>query len=241
MTNSITTRAKIIDISYKAHACHIGSSLSCLEALQAILEVKGDDYLIFSKASGVGAYYALKYNTDKATEFLKKYPLPSKEAGMIWSGGSLGQGLSVACGLALADRKKKVYVLISDGELQEGQTWEAIMFASQHKLKNLIVIVDNNGFQALGKTKDICDLEPLEEKFQSFGWCTSEVDGHNLKKLILALKEKRHKPHVIIAKTIKGKGVSFMENNNEWHYRNLDEEGYKKAMVELNPQGSKER
>jgi transketolase len=223
-------KRKILDISYKAGACHIGSALSSLEAIQAILEIKGDDYFIFSKASGIGAYYAIVYDTDKAVELLKKYPLPSKEAGMIWSGGSLGQGLSVACGLALADRNKKVYVLMSDGELQEGQTWEAVMFAAQHKLKNLIVVVDNNGMQALGKTKDICNLKPLEEKFQAFGWCTSEVNGHSLKSLIIALKQ-RHKPHVVIANTIKGHGVKFIEDlGYKNHYFNL-KDGYEKEIL----------
>lgn len=219
-------RKKILEVSYKAHACHIGSALSCLEALQAILEVKGEDYFIFSKASGVGAYYALVYPVDKAVDMLRKYPLPSKEAGLIWSGGSLGQGLSVACGLALADRKKKVYVLMSDGELQEGQVWEAAMFASHHKLKNLIVVIDYNGLQALGRTKDICDLGDISKKFMAFGWFASEVDGHNLKELKLTLKS-RHVPHVIVAKTVKGKGVPFMEGKYEWHYKNLDEAEYK--------------
>jgi len=223
-------RKKILDISYQAKACHIGSALSCLEALQAILEVKGEDYFIFSKASGISAYYAITYETDKAVDMLRRYPLPSKEAGMIWSGGSLGQGLSVACGLALADRKKKVYVLMSDGELQEGQVWEAAMFAAHHKLKNLIVVVDNNGMQALGKTKDICNLRDIGAKFVSFGWHATEVDGHNPKELKLALHT-RHVPHVIVAKTIKGNGVKLIEDlGYRNHYYNL-QDGYEKEIL----------
>jgi transketolase len=223
-------RAKIIEASYKANACHIGSALSCAEIIEAIHSVKGIDLFLFSKASGILAYYCYLYGVDKATELIKKYPLPSKEAGCIWTGGSLGQGLSVACGLALAG--KKVYCLISDGELQEGQTWEAIMFASHHRLKNLIVVVDRNGLQALGKTESINALEPLEDKFRAFGWNISEVDGHSVKELIRALKQ-RHKPNVIIANTIKGKGVDFMEGNYEWHYKNLSKEEYEKAIFQV--------
>ena len=220
-------RRKILAISYKAGACHIGSALSCVEILQVLYGLEGE--FIFSKASGISAYYAMNYDTKEAIKMLKEHPLPGN--GLIWSGGSLGQGLSVACGLALANRERNVYVLMSDGELQEGQTWEAIMFANHHNLKNLIVVVDYNGLQACGKVKDICSLEPLEEKFQAFGWCTSEVDGHDISKLKMRIK-KRHKPHVIIANTIKGKGVDFMEGDYTWHYKNLDENGYKKAILQ---------
>jgi transketolase len=148
----------------------------------------------------------------------------------VWSGGSLGQGLSVASGLAYADRKRDVYVLLSDGELQEGQTWEALMFASHHKLP-LRVVVDRNGLQALGSTESICSLEPLGAKFKAFGWNTKVCDGHNVKQLKKALKGKT--PLVVIAKTVKGKGVPFMENNYEYHYKNIDEEGYTKAILSM--------
>jgi transketolase len=228
-------RKKIIEISYRAKSCHIGSSLSCLEALQAILDVKDDDYFIFSKASGVAAYYALTEPIDKAVELLKKYPLPSKEAGLAWSGGSLGQGLSVACGIALTG--KKVFVLMSDGELQEGQTWEAIMFAAHYKLP-IVAVIDRNRKQALGDTEDICKLEPLFDKFRAFGWKTYEADGHNKEQLKRLLSLKSH-PLVIIANTIKGKGVPFMENDYTWHYKNLNEEEYKKAVLCLDASESK--
>lgn len=223
-------RKKILEISYKVKACHIGSALSCVEILKAIYETKKEeDIFLFSKASGVSAYYCLTC-PDRAEELLREHPLPSKEGGLIWSGGSLGQGLSVACGLALADRTRKVYVLMSDGELQEGQTWEAVMFAGHHKLKNLIAVIDRNGLQALGETERVNSLEPLGDKFKAFGWVTSELDGHSTKDLKLALKS-RHIPHVIIANTIKGKGVPFMEGKYEWHYKNLDKERYEKAIL----------
>lgn len=226
-------RKKILEVSYKAGACHIGSALSCVEILKAIEESRipeENSRFIFSKASGICAWYCMKYDTDKAIELLKKYPLPSRDTGLIWSGGSLGQGLSVACGLAYADRRKPVYVLLSDGELQEGQTWEALMFASHHKLP-LKIIVDRNGLQALGSTEAISSLEPLQSKFKSFGYKTKVCDGHNVRRLKNALRGKT--PLVVIAKTIKGKGVPFMENNYEWHYKNLTEERYSQAILSM--------
>lgn len=231
-------RKKILTASFEANACHIGSALSCVEIIESIFLMKNpSDFFIFSKASGVATLYC-KLHPDKASEYLKKYPLPSKEVpGVIWSGGSLGMGLSIACGLALADRSKRVYCLISDGELQEGQTWEAIMFANQHKLNNLIVFVDRNGLQALGNTEDICALEPLFDKFKSFGWDCYEIDGHYKIDII----GKTEKPQIIICHTIKGKGVDFMENNYKYHYENLDEERFKEAILQLSSEDGKTR
>jgi transketolase len=224
-------RDKILEVSYKAGACHIGSALSCVEILEAIDRVRVPEdasEFIFAKASGVGAYYCMRFDTNKAIELLKEHPLPSKEGGLIWSGGSLGQGLSVACGIALTG--KKVYVLLSDGELQEGQTWEALMFAAHHKLP-IVAVVDRNRLQALGSTESICSLEPLQAKFKAFGWNTKVCDGHNVRRLCRALKGKT--PRIVIANTIKGKGVPFMENNYEWHYKNLTEERYAEAILSM--------
>jgi len=171
-----------------------------------------EDYFIFSKASGVIAYYALLANLgvipkDKLAYYLKNYPLPSKEVpGVLVSGGSLGHGLPIAAGLALADRTRKVYVLMSDAELDEGTTWESILFKNHHKLDNLIIYVDNNGYQACGKTEDI--LKIPRKFLEEMG--------------------------VIFIDTIKGKGISFMENDNNWHYKNLDKDTYATAMRELN-------
>lgn len=233
---NLELRKKVLKSSYKAGSCHVGSALSCVEIIDAIYSVKGpDDIFIFSKASGIATLYC-KLHPAKASEYLKKYPLPSKEVpGIIWSGGSLGMGLSIAAGMALADRERKVYCLISDGELQEGQTWEAIMFSAHHKLHNLIVIVDRNGFQALGKTEDICRLEPLDQKFVSFGWNTINVDGHNSGLLEGWLKNipRNDNPNVLIAKTTKGKGVGFMQDNNNWHYLNLNAKRFKEAILQL--------
>jgi transketolase len=207
----------LIDISYKANACHIGSALSCIDLVDKLLKKKG--IFVFSKASGVGAYYACLVNNGKMTEeqaveMLKKYPLPNKETGLVWSGGSLGHGLPVAVGLALGNKKKQVYVLMSDGECQEGTTWECLLFARQHKLKNLHIYIDNNGLQACGATKDILDI-PFKQ----------------LKKIF----------PINVVKTIKGQGVDFMENNYVWHYKNLKPKLYAKAIYQLSNRVGKKR
>jgi len=149
-------KQKIVKVSFLANACHIGSALSCADIIQEIHKIKNKkDIFIFGKASGVSAYYCYKYPTKKAVEFLKKYPLPNKEAGLPWTGGSIGQGLSVAAGMAIADRKRNIYILLGDGDIQEGQTYEALLFSRQHKLDNLKIYVDRNRLQALGNTEDI--------------------------------------------------------------------------------------
>lgn len=197
---------KIIEASYKAGACHIGSALSCSDIIEGIFRTKKPkDLFIFSKASGILALYCHLYPVEKATKLIKKYPLPNMKAGCLVDGGSLGHGFPIACGLALADKSRDVYLLLSDAEVQEGTFWECLLFKIQHKLTNLKVVVDFNGFQACGKIGDILAL-PVD---------VLEIMG------------------IKFVETIKGKGVSFMENKNEWHYKNLDEKTYKLAMEEL--------
>jgi transketolase len=236
-----TTRQNILKTSFEAGACHIGSALSCVEMLAVLyLKIlKKGDVFLFSKASGVCALYVILaekgiIDRKKIVHYLKKYPLVGREVpGVIWSGGSLGHGLPVAVGMALADKKRKVYCLVSDGELQEGTTWESALFAEHHNLNNLTVIVDRNHLQACGKTEEILKLEPLKEKWQAFGWQAKEINGHSFSEIENALKIKHKKPLVIIADTIKGKGVSFCENEYSWQYRNLNEELLKQALKEL--------
>ena len=207
----------ILQASYDAGACHIGSALSCVEILVDLFYVKKikPENFLFSKASGVACYYAILadlgyFPKDKLVEYLKQYPLPSKEvAGIQHSFGSLGHGLSVATGLALADRKRDIYVLLSDGECQEGSTLEAVSFAKQHFLTNIFVIVDNNGLQACGSTKDIIDMTYIWEFM--------------LKSL----------PNCWIADTIKGDGVDFMENDYTWHYKNMSKEQLNLALKQI--------
>jgi transketolase len=156
------------------------------------------------------------------------------------STGSLGQGLSVAVGMALADRldgkDRRVYVLIGDGESQEGQVWEAAMAAAQLQLNHLIVFLDYNRCQVDGYLPDICNLEPVAQKWKSFGWHVQQIDGHDLAQVLTALEMAQtagHGPHMVIANTVKGKGVSFMENQLAWHSRSLSQEEYRIAVQEL--------
>ncbi len=209
-------RKSVLENSYKAGACHIGSALSCVDIMvelhyNILLE---EDVFVFSKASGVATYYAIL--ADKGilpkdfSEILKKYPLPSREvSGIIHSVGSLGHGLPFAVGMAFADRSKRVFVLISDGEVQEGTTYESALFARQHKLDNLFVIVDDNKIQGLGFNKDILDLET----------------AYTFLKNTLPNFERRE--------TIKGQGIDFMENKPEWHYKNLTKELLDSALKQI--------
>ena len=210
-------RRQVLQSSYEAKACHIGSALSCVEILVDLFyrTLKKDDIFLFSKASGVATLYSILadkgyFPKKKIAHYLKHYPLPSKEVPQILhSLGSLGHGLPVAVGMAYANPKRKVYVLMSDGEVQEGTTWEACLFARQHKLNNLYVIVDNNKIQALGHTKDILDLKTAY-KFM-----------------------KNTLPNCKIVNTVKGKGVPMFEDDPSWHYKNITEQQLKDALCKI--------
>ena len=230
-------RRDIINASYEAKACHIGSALSCVEIIAVLHSeiLKEGDFFVFSKASGVAAYYSIlaeKYGFNLADK-LRNYPLPSTEVpGIIHSMGSMGHGLPIAVGLAYANRNKRVYCLMSDGEIAEGTTWESLLFAAHHKLDNLMVIVDRNFIQACGETENVLAIENLEEKFRAFNWSAETIDGHNIDSLSSVLgSHHKDKPYAIIAQTIKGKGVDFMENKVEWHYKNLSEELLVKCQI----------
>lgn len=237
-------RKLILQASYKAGACHIGSALSCIDILEVLFSLmKKEDRFIFSKASGVAALYAVLAKKgiipkNKVAHYLKNYPLSNKKVpGVLWSGGSLGHGLPVACGMAYADRDRKLYCLMSDGEMEEGTTWESALFAAHHKLGNLVVIIDKNSYQACGSTKEILGIEPLLDKWKAFGWQAVEIiDGHNhsnLKNVLDNTPRKENKPTCIIVNTVKGKGVSFMEDRCEWMYWNLTPKLLKQALKEL--------
>lgn len=207
----------VLVASYEAGACHIGSALSCVEILVDLFyyELKDGDIFLFSKASGVASYYAILANKgffpkERLAGYIKNFPLPSTEVpGVIHSFGSLGHGLSVACGLALADKTRRVFILLSDGECQEGSTLEAVSFANHHELDNLYVIVDNNKNQALGKIDNIMRMDEI------------------------FLFMKRSLPVCHIVETLKGAGVDFMEGDNSWHYKNLDKETLEKALCQI--------
>lgn len=251
-TIALKIRKNILKESYKANACHISSALSAVEILVYLYYklLKKEDIFIFSKASGAATLYCVLAEKgiiprSKVAFYLKNYPLVSNEVpSIIWSGGSLGHGLPVAVGLALAKRDRKVYCLMSDAEMQEGTTWETALFARQHKLDNLFVFVDYNHLQACGALKEILDIERLKDKFESFGWEALFTNGHSFEAFntIFAKEDNSNKdwwqfgkeiPKVIICDTIKGKGVDFMENHFEWHYKNLDKDLLKKALCRI--------
>ena len=216
-------RKLIIETSYKAKACHIGSALSCIDIIDSIYKIKKqEDLFIFSKASGICALYVVLakhgiIKEKKISYYLKHYPLPhSKVPGVIWSGGSLGHGLPVAVGLALADRTRKVYVLMGDAEIACGTTFESIVFAKHHKLTNLKIYIDKNKLQACGTTKEILDID----------------EALQFLKQLFPIK---------VIRTIKGKGIDFMENNYEWHYLNLTPELYEKALLQVSNRISNKR
>jgi transketolase len=259
--NTIKLAAKlrytVVKMSYRAQAAHLASSLSCIDILTVLYEKilkinpKKKDYkrdrFILSKGHAAGALYATLahrgfFNKNKLYSYgtenslLEEHPNP-KLNGVEAPTGSLGHGLPIGCGMALSAKILKLnfrtFILLGDGECNEGTVWEAILFAASKKLNNLVAIVDFNGWQGIGRTKSITNLNPFSDKWKSFGWNVKEVNGHNHKQLYNCLKKKYSKPTVIIARTIKGKGVSFMEDDNNWHYRipNIDE--VRKAKKEL--------
>jgi transketolase len=230
-------RKEIIKLSYSSKTSHLGSSLSCVDVMLVLYKffIKKKNTFILSKGHACLAYYCIlkKFNFI-SSKTLNSYGKNNsilmghsshKVPGIEFSTGSLGHGLPYATGRALAEKINKtnnnIYVLISDGELNEGTTWESLMFASYHKLNNLFVIVDYNKIQSLDFTKNILKLEPLNAKFKSFNCETKIINGHNLNEIYKSLFNKnKNKPNVIIANTVKGKGVSFMENKIIWHYKN---------------------
>ena len=257
-----TLRKLVVQTVYNAKSGHIGGSLSSAEILTALyfnemnidpaLPRKEDrDRFVLSKGHITPAYYgvlALRgffpveelQNFRKFTSPLQGHPDRNKVVGVDMTSGSLGQGVSAAVGMALGGKLKKadyrVYTLLGDGETQEGQVWEAFMFAAQRKLDNLCVIIDDNGVQADGRVEDICALQPLDKKLEDFHFNVIVVDGHDFNALFDAFERARNtkgKPTAILCKTTKGKGVSFMENQSAWHGAVPKAEQFELAMQQL--------
>jgi len=255
-------RRKILDVSHSCNVnAHIGGGLSIVDIMATLYGavLKYDlnnpewverDRFILSKGHGVLGYYSALlvggiiaeevFTTFQTNESdLIAHPVMNIKLGIESSNGSLGQGLSMAVGLALAAKKRelnhKVYVLLGNGECNEGAVWEAVMSASHFKLDNLIAIVDNNCMQSDGLSEKIMNCGDFADRWGSFGWDVSSVNGHNIAELYNAFTVGSivDKPKVIIAHTIKGKGVSFMENNNEWHHNRLTKSNYEKALQEI--------
>ena len=242
-------RKKILKVSNSAKSAHIGSSISIVDILLVLYKkFLKKNIFILSKGHACLAYYCvlqkfnyitkkLLYSYGKNNTLLLSH-VSHKVPGVEFSTGSLGHGLPYAVGRALAEKinkkEKKIYVLVSDGELNEGTTWESLLFASFHRLNNLIIIVDYNKIQSLDFTKNILKLEPLNKKFISFGCSVTIINGHNYNQIYKSLLVKNNnKPHVIIANTIKGKGIKFMENSILWHYKSPDNKELSDAMKEL--------
>lgn len=246
----------LLGLYKKANAGHIGSSLSCLDILIYLYfhRMKTDDKFILSKGHAAAALYTVLCRKDCLSEemlntfckdetFLAAHPPCGKSVnGIPFGTGSLGHGLSLATGIALSTRFSKkafnVYCILSDGDCNEGSTWEAVLFAAHHKLRNLTAIVDYNRLQGFGKSQDVLDLEPFEEKWKAFGFDTMVAEGGNdFESLHSAFSRldsmDSGKPKCIIAKTVKGCGVSYMENAMEWHYLPMSDEQYKTALDEL--------
>jgi transketolase len=261
MTNcgSKQIRRIILEQSKRANVGHIGSALSVADIIAAlyggVLRVSDPkdperDRFVLSKGHAMLAVYAAFFLRGWLTqEELNTYCGDGSLLGVHpefglrgvdFATGSLGHGLSMAAGAALAARlqqsPRRAFALVSDAECNEGSTWEAIMFAAHHKLANLIAVVDLNGQQALGHTNEVLSLEPLGERWRAFGWDVHEVDGHDIPRIQAAIAEldtARGVPHVVIARTTFGKGVSYMQGQIKWHYWPMLDEEYRQAVQEV--------
>lgn len=250
-------RKRIIDIVYNAKAGHPGGSLSCIDILTAIYEnyVNFNEVqrskVILSKGHAVPAQYAILNSRGiisdeelktfrRVNSRLQGHPhildVPEVDA----TTGLLGQGLSLGIGVAIAKKanndKSRVFVIVGDGELAEGQVWEAVLQAAQLHLNNLILVLDYNKLSSSGPVKNVINIDSVSDKFSAFNWEPYEIDGHNMEDIVYTLKkavEETEAPVVIIANTVKGKGVSFMENNPKWHSGAISDEEYKAAMKDL--------
>lgn len=255
-------RGLMLEISHRAQTPHVGGCLSCVDLLVAsywgalrIDPARPDDpdrdRFVFSKGHAAAAFYAalhlrgfisraLMETYSEPGAQLPEHPTPGCAPGVEATSGSLGHGLSMGAGMALAARIQKrpsrVFVCMSDGECNEGSVWEAALFAPANKLGNLVAMIDYNGWQATGRTDEVLGLAPLVDKWRAFGWSAHEVDGHDIAAIVKILREvpdASGKPIAIVARTLKGKGVSIMENDNNWHYRIPTADELKQALATL--------
>ena len=255
-------RRWVLRMTHAAQASHVGTSLSMADVLAVLYgsvlridparpEEPDRDRFVLSKGHGAAAAYAVLAECGFfPREWLDTYtrdgtPLAGHIShhgvpGVEVSTGSLGHGLSIGCGMALAGQRDRrpyrVFVLLSDGECDEGSIWEAVLFAPHHKLERLVAIVDYNKIQSFGTVKEVLDLEPFAAKWRAFGWAVQEIDGHDhdqLEKALVSVPFEAGRPSVIIAHTVKGKGVSFMEDKLIWHYRSPSVDQLTAALAEV--------
>ncbi len=240
---------RLLQMHYDSHVGHIGGNLSCLDAMMVVMHhaMTAEDSLVLSKGHSAGALYVClwslgKLSDDELRTFhqdntrLSGHPPPNAIPDILFATGSLGHGLSLAAGVALGRRLRgesgRVYCLMSDGEWQEGSNWEALIFLIHQRLP-VTIIVDTNGLQGFGGTKEIASQDSLAPQFCAHGIPTVEVNGHDQWALAGLLGPEQNGPHAVIAQTRKGYGVSFMESKMEWHYLPLNDEQYKQAVQEL--------
>lgn len=253
-------RKTVLDMAYAGSTVHIGCAFSIIELLAVLYRnhlrypgndprAEGRDYLVLSKGHGVMAQYACMhargwlddghisgyFSDGSSLKGLSDSRIPGLEV----TSGSLGHGFSVGVGLALAARLRgtdqRVYALVGDGEVNEGPIWEGTLFAAHHGLSNFMLIVDENGHQAMGRTRDVLDLGSLQAKFESFGFEATTVDGHDEAAIDAAIRQLQSgstdAPKALIARTVKGKGVPFMEDDNIWHYTRMNDDTYAQAVA----------
>lgn len=262
-----SVRILSLEMTHRMNASHVGTCLSMADILAVLYcgmarvdparpDWSDRDRVILSKGHGAAALYAVLarvgfFDEARLESFCGDGSLLMGHAshhvpGVEFSTGSLGHGLSLACGTALAAlrqaSRRRSFVILSDGECDEGSIWEAALFAPHHRLENLTAIIDYNGLQSFGRVGDVLGLEPFADKWRAFGWRVLEIDGHDHCQISAALDvvpDDDGRPTVVIARTVKGKGVSFMENALEWHYRAPDETQLHKALAELGAQGAR--
>ena len=242
-------RARLLQMHYESKVGHIGGNLSCLDTLMVLFHqvLTEEDAFVLSKGHSAGALYTTLWSRGLLTDDdLKKFhkdgtrlsghPAPRHMPEIQFATGSLGHGLSLAAGLALGrslqEQPGRVFCLLSDGEWQEGSNWEALIFTAHRRLP-LTLIVDTNGLQGFGSTREIASQESLAEKFRAFGVPTEEIDGHDLDALTATLTRPSRETRAVIAHTQKGRGVSFMENKMEWHYLPMTDDHYRQAIEEV--------
>jgi transketolase len=255
-------RIATVHMAHDGRTPHVGSALSCADILVALYfhamhidprapQPEDQDLFVMSKGHGCMSFYAtlaergyfprsvLSTYAQNGSP-LAEHPTPRSVPGVEIATGSLGHGLSIGAGVALArtmdGRPGRVFVLLSDGECNEGSVWEAAMFAAGRRLERLVAIVDYNGLQAMGRCDEITALAPLADKWRAFGWTTRELDGHDMAELTRAFDElpfAAGRPSAIVARTVKGKGVSFMEDDTEWHYRPPSDGDLERAIREI--------
>lgn len=254
-------RISSVEMVHEAHASHIGGALSMADILAVLYadvlhynpekpQSDDRDRCLLSKGHACVSFYSVLAHTGfYPVERLKEYGQQGSHflchtshriPGVEISAGSLGHALPIGCGIAYGAKIQKkdyrTYVIVGDGEMDEGSNWETILFAAHHKMDNLCLIIDYNHIQSFGNTNDVINLEPFKTKLESFNWNTIEIDGHNHEQLLAAFNEAestKGQPTVIIANTVKGKGVSYMENELLWHYRSPNDEQFNIAMEEL--------